>query len=79
MNIKELRERLVAERVRADAVDLDSPYPSEAYSLQRRGDEWVTFYAERGYENALEVFATEADACRRLLDIVLDDPTTRRA
>ena len=56
---------------------LDGGHPSEAYVLDRRGDQWVTYYSERGLESALAFFASEARACRCLRDLLLRDSSTR--
>jgi hypothetical protein len=52
--------------------------PSESYVLEPQGSERAVFYSERGLRTGEEVFASEDEACSRLLDLILRDPTTRR-
>jgi hypothetical protein len=73
-----LRMLLDAEDVDPESYSLDGGMPLESYVLEHRGSEWVVFYSERGLRTGEEVFGTEDEACGRLLDLILRDPTTRR-
>jgi hypothetical protein len=50
----------------------------EDYTVLQVNDGWEVFYNERGNKNTLKVFDTEDEACRAFLQIVLEDPTTRK-
>jgi hypothetical protein len=73
-----LRILLDTEGVDPESYSLDGGMPFESYVLEPRGSEWVVFYSERGLRAGEEVFGTEDEACGRLLDSILRDPTTRR-
>ena len=75
------RERLagwLAKRGVDPAVySLEGGHPSERYVLDRRGNEWVVFYSERGLETGLRSFQSEDLACRYLVDLLWKDHTVR--
>lgn len=72
-----LRDLLDDHRINPRSYRLHGGHPSEAYVLDRRGDQWVTYYSERGLESGLAFFASEDGACRRLRDLLLRDKATR--
>lgn len=79
MDLQALRSLLIDQGIRHDAYVLgDTVNPSEAYVLQARGSEWVTFYAERGLETSLRAFVTLDEAAQELLRALSSDPTTRK-
>jgi hypothetical protein len=75
------RERLagwlVKRGVDPAAYSLEGGHPSERYVLDRRGNEWVVFYSERGLETGLRSFQPEDLACRHLVDLLWKDHTVR--
>lgn len=78
MDLETLRALLIAEGFRPDAYDLgNAGHPSETYALRERDGAWVTFYAERGLETALQKFSTLAEAAGQLLRDLRADPNTR--
>ena len=72
---QQLRRMLNRERIAPDLYALDGGHPSERHVLDKRGNDWVVYYSERGEENGLTRFSTEADACQELLDRLRREPT----
>jgi len=66
-------------RVDPEAYALTGGHPSEAYVLDHRTPHWVVYYSERGLETGMRAFPDENRACRHLLELILNDPSTRRA
>jgi hypothetical protein len=48
------------------------------YVLEDWLSEWIVHYSKRGLESGLQSVAPEDLACRRLADMLLADPTTRK-
>ena len=77
MNRIQLRELAQKEGIRDDAYSLDGGLPSERYVLELTKGGWHVYYSERGLRTGLQKFETEAEACERLFEMLLADPTTR--
>ena len=73
-----LRQLLDARGFDPGAYSLDGGHPSERYVLDDRRSECVVYYSERGLETGLRTFPTEDPACRRLADLLWNDPTARQ-
>lgn len=56
-----------------DAISVGGPGDGECYVLQRDGAEWVVYYAERGFRQGEQRFASEPAACRYLIGWLIDD------
>lgn len=78
MNRQELKSKLDESNIDPHSYSLDGRTESERYVLEVATGGWVVFYAERGQRTGLQLLATEDEACRALLDILLRDSTTRR-
>ncbi len=79
MDIKQLLIDLEAKNVNPRAFSIGTMTQlGEDYTILQGPGGWEVFYNERCNKNMLEVFATEDEACRALLQRVLEDPTTRR-
>jgi len=74
---EKLRALLDDEGIDPRSYRRDGGHPSEAYALDRRGDQWGTYYSERGLESGLAFFASEDGACQCLRDLLLRDSSTR--
>ena len=77
MNRKELQALLDRAGIDPQAYTFNELSPSEKYALHESGASWVVYYGERGKQNDMGFFASEDEACRRLLDILLADPGAR--
>src|SRR4051812_35209693 len=79
VNRQELLETLERLDIDANAFSLGGGHPVEKYCLspEARG-QWSAYYSERGLRTGLKFFSSEDEACRYLLQWMLDDPTTRR-
>jgi hypothetical protein len=75
--VRLLLEELDNLHVRRDSYSVDGRYADESYVLQRSGDEWLVYYAERGLRTGVRRFTSEAEACGHLYSLVKHDPTTR--
>ncbi|MFN0027373.1 MAG: hypothetical protein ACKV2O_09380 [Acidimicrobiales bacterium] len=75
-NRQELGEILRREGINPNAYALEGGHPSERYVIDLRPAGWVVYYSERGLETGRREFDTEAEACRYLLDLLRNDPTT---
>ncbi|WP_161854770.1 hypothetical protein [Bradyrhizobium sp. CCBAU 051011] len=79
MDIAELQRILSDRGVRPRAFSVEGiGADHEQYRLERSGGVWRTYYYERGNMNALREFPDEDEACRYFLEVLLNDPTTRR-
>lgn len=76
MNRAELRSTLEAEGIRSDAYDLSGAGENEAYVLREEPSGWCVFYRERGRQQDVRSFETEAEACECLFARLRSDPTT---
>jgi hypothetical protein len=72
-----LAEVLAANNVSERAYDLSGAHKHDAVVLDDRPEGWVVFYSERGGENVLARYETEADACSDLLTRLLRDEHNR--
>ena len=77
MNVETLKSLLGAENVDPDAVSLDGVARDDTYVLEEVHG-WTVYFAERGLRINEERFSSESEACSRLFELVLRDPTTRR-
>jgi hypothetical protein len=77
MNREALRAELEEKRVDPRSYSLDGEPVDEAYVLEPRPGSFAVFYAERGLRTGEKVFASEDEACRYLLTLLLQDRTTR--
>ena len=80
MDREALRELLDQENIDPAAYDIDyQAVADEAYVLEPSDGSFAVFYSERGLRRGERRFDTEDQACHHLLDLLLRDPTTRRA
>jgi hypothetical protein len=77
MNSRELEKKLHELGVRPDSYVLDGSLPDEQYALERDGTEWTVSYYERGQRDVFRRFPTEGEACEYLVNVLLEDNTTR--
>lgn len=77
MNKEELRQALRKEAIREDAFDLDGGHLSETYTLSESYGRWFVYYSEKDLESGKKEFASQAQACEYLLNLLRNDPTTR--
>lgn len=77
MNTEELQAVLEARGIRARSYSLGSGDQNERYCLERSRGGWAVFYSERGERNDERWFEAEDAACDYLLQIIMEDPTTR--
>ena len=75
-NRQELTEILRREGINPDAYALDGGHDGERYVIDVRPGGWAVYYSERGLESGRRDFETEDEACRYLLALLRDDPTT---
>lgn len=76
MNTVELQSELRFRHVPDDAYSIGQDR-DEAYCLIDVGGAWHVYYSERGNRNDERTFASEEDACRDLLNRLLDDGSVR--
>lgn len=77
MTLRDLEAHWGEQHVRPDAVCLCGGLPDEEYIIECSSDGWRVYYIERGQRSALQAFASEAEACEKLLRRVLHDKTSR--
>ena len=77
MDRNSLRTILDREGVDREYYELEGGLPSDKYCMEARGLSWAVYYSERGQRVEERAFLSEDDACRRLLELLLRDPTTR--
>jgi len=65
--------------VREDAYSLHGEAIHDRYVLEEIYGEWHVYYFERGLRIDESVFRSEAEACRRLVQLLESDPTTRES
>ncbi|ACX89995.1 conserved hypothetical protein [Pectobacterium parmentieri WPP163] len=63
MNKKDLKERLIKEKVSRTLYSLDGRLPSEKLCLDHDNGCWVVYYSERGIKTGMVNFPTEDEAC----------------
>src|SRR5262249_15538929 len=79
MKISELRATLAARGVNPRSFSIgEDRKDEEQYRLEESRGLWTISYRERGNTNDIRWCATEDEACRYFLDLLLKDPTTRR-
>lgn len=67
MDIATLRVALDQLGIEPSRYSLHGGRPDQAYAIKREGKRWIVYYCERGGRSDIERFATEDEACRRLL------------
>jgi hypothetical protein len=78
MNRKELESILIKERISPLAYPLYSPVGNDnRYILEERFGTWYVYFWERGLRTNEQIFSNEDEACRFVLDQILNDPTSR--
>jgi hypothetical protein len=78
MTEEELKEALEREGFDPSSYDLRGGLLSERYTLACEEGVWSVYYSERGLQSGHKSFAGESEACEYLLQIMRDDPTTKR-
>jgi len=78
MNREDVRREARANGIRDDAYSFEGGLPSERYVLEPTDDGWRVFYSERGLRTNERTYRTEDSACQYLLELLLEDPTTRQ-
>ena len=78
MNRQTLKELLDREGIDPSSYSLEGGMPVEAYVLEFSPSSWSVYYSERGLRTAEETYASEEEACSRMLEMLLRDPTSRR-
>jgi hypothetical protein len=73
----ELRLILARENIDPRVYTLDGGLPVERLCMEQREGGWVVYYSERGLRTGEQVFGTEDEACRNVLNQLRSDPTTR--
>jgi hypothetical protein len=76
LNRQRLAQVLDANGVAERAYDLYGAHQHDALVLDHRQDGWVVFYSERGGEDVLARYESEAEACLDILERLLADSTT---
>jgi hypothetical protein len=79
MNRAELADRLSREGVPDALYDIPGVHPvplqlDAAYFLRPEGDDWLVGLRQRSQDSVLARFATEAEACARLYDVITQVP-----
>lgn len=77
MDQRQLKRFLDKEGIDPDAYSLTGERRDDTYVLVQRGSKWIVYYSERGLKTGIQMFETEASACRHLMDLLLRDSTTR--
>ena len=77
MTVQELKATLAGAGVKERAYDLDGSNRDEVYCLDQAPRGWAVYYRERGIRRDERLFASEDEACRYILDLITEDPTTR--
>lgn len=67
MNIKQLEEILLMNKVPKELYSLKGGLPSEAYCIEKK-EKWEVYYSERGIKQNMGYFENEEDACKCLLN-----------
>ncbi len=78
MNRQSLKAQLDRNNVDPYSYSLNGEMQTEQYVLEIAVGGWSVYYSERGQKTGAQFFATEDEACRALLALVLPDSTTRR-
>ncbi|TKY81336.1 hypothetical protein R0L47_12995 [Pectobacterium polonicum] len=68
MNKKELKDRLIKEKVSRSLYSLDGGLPNEKLCLDHENGCWVVYYSERGIKTGMISFLTEDEACKYIYD-----------
>jgi hypothetical protein len=83
MDRSSLREFLDRQRIDPRSYGLDGAagLPAadreERYFLEETSSGWSVYYLERGLRSGKQLFDSEDEACRHLLDLLLQGSTTR--
>ena len=77
MTKEQLRSILQQREFDPVSYSLDEALPSEKYVVFDKGaGRWSVYYSERGRRTGEKVFDNEDAACRYLLQVLEEDPTT---
>ena len=85
MTLSKLRQRLIKEDVPNWAYWLDGGHPAanhpggEACCIDQVGDEWQTYFSERGTKTNVKAFDSEEEACSYFYQWLIEDDTVSRA
>ena len=77
MSRRRLKDIARREGIRPDAFSLDGGFGEGKYVLSIVPGGWEVYFVERGDRTRPRSFDTEADATDYLLDLLINDPTTR--
>lgn len=72
MNVTQLKARLQQEGISPGSYSIGGPLPSfEGLVLKQSGDTWTIEHVERGMRRELESHASEAQACARMYELLV--------
>jgi TRAP-type uncharacterized transport system substrate-binding protein len=71
MNRAELRRALNQAEIRSDVYSLDDGYVENTLCLGANNSTWEVYFCERGERSGLRSFATEAEACEHMLNVLM--------
>lgn len=76
MKVADLKNWLIANRVRPDVVSVNVGIPDAflAFCIVKNGDRWEVYYCERGTKNGLKTYDSEDAACADLINRLREDP-----
>lgn len=77
MNRTQLEQHLDELGIRRDAYCLEGGLPNECYTLASRETGWAVYYSERERRSAERQFSSEAEACRFLIEWILESRISR--
>jgi hypothetical protein len=78
MNRKELKNIFDKEKISPRVYSLYGPVGDDnRYVLEERFGTWFVYYSERGERFGEQIFISEDEACKYMLQKILKDPTTK--
>ncbi len=75
MNVDELLKQVAKRGGDVRAIYTGTGNPEDRYALIQEGGAWKAFYFEEGERLEFRVFASEAEACEYLLQLLIKDET----
>ena len=72
MTIKELKQRLINEKIPREAYSFNKEFPDESYCIRRKYCLWEVYYSERGLKSGLMIFSREEEACIYFYDLLIN-------
>lgn len=78
MNLKELEQRLIKEKIKPIVYNFTGRWENDNLCLTKRDEKWEVYYSERGNQYDIKTFLSEEDACEYFYEWIIKDSSVKK-